>query len=280
MFSSETKNDGISKKWIEIIQKKLIDGKMIYEKMTQDEFDALILLLQENYPIVSLTFSYKKQSRFHGYSPSYILYTEGSNALYANEQVCVNALSAENLTRLLNVLLTSNTVTYLTFIGSNSENWYDPPSNTIPADLVAKLLVTNCTITELKFSSYSWSQDTEIEVIANALLANQSLNKLELSNASIKDKGATMLANMLLTNKTITDLNLEGNNISRDVLELIEKRLKQNKESIDRIRLSSLAFSQKASSIADLKQPIVLQTSESVIKTTEDKKTEKSQNTH
>ncbi len=217
------------KKCVEIIKKKAKDGKLIYKKIEQEEFNALLVLLQENHPIVSLTFSYSTvregcssigECISRGYDPyRFSTFAKGEY---------VHSLSNSNLTKLFKVLLTNNTVTHFECI------WPGPDShssNTIPVELFSRLLATNRTLMEVGLSGYSHCQEEMIETMANALIENQTLTKLVLSNSFVDDKKASLLANMLLKNKTILNLDLSGNpGISKDILKLIRYRLAINKK--------------------------------------------------
>jgi Ran GTPase-activating protein (RanGAP) involved in mRNA processing and transport len=66
--------------------------------------------------------------------------------------------------------------------------------------------------------------------LANALRRNTTLNSLDLGSNNIGAAGAKDLANALRENTTLTQITLSGNKISREILDLIGKRLARNRE--------------------------------------------------
>jgi hypothetical protein len=95
-------------------------------------------------------------------------------------------------------------------------------------DTIADVLVINTTLQKLNLSHNKIGVNGA-KAIADALGKNKTLTELELSHNNISDKGATAIADALEKNETLTELELSHNNISDEGATEIANALLLNK---------------------------------------------------
>jgi hypothetical protein len=130
----------------------------------------------------------------------------------------------EQVIMLINALIHNTVITSLTFICR------------VPIKPIVNLLtMENCSLIELRISDNYWDKinvealATDVEILANALLVNKSIVKLDLYSSALTDSMGKIIANMLLTNNTVTSLNLSSSKLNQDTLDLLQSGLEKNK---------------------------------------------------
>lgn len=227
---------------------ELSDSIGYYVGISQEEFDALISLLAENYPITSLEFwGYRRYHFCSLEDPSSAI-----ESLQLTETIChYPPLSIDKLKILANALLQNSNITTLILDGSEqlgigatgvkvlADVLLKSPTlsrlelrgNKIGSQgikIISEILRKNQTLTYLGLSGNNLN-DQDIKLLTETLVSNYTLIEIDLSNNNFSDEAAILIANLIRVHPMLQRLNLQGNQIGGLAATAFQESLSINK---------------------------------------------------
>lgn len=141
---------------------------------------------------------------------------EGLKTNVTLKKLSLGILPDESVQAIASALRSNNTLKVLTIYCSCDMS-----------GIAAAALLANDTLEELNLNGYGIRNDW-VKVFASALSTNATLKQLYLSHCGIADEGAMAIAAALRTNNTLKRLSLDGNNITDRAAEVIVASLSNN----------------------------------------------------